>query len=139
MCSKYYQPVKGHNQILVSIVLTPLCMCCGYDEVSAAVREHRPLVVDVRRVDEFAAGHIPGAANIPLHHIEEAFGLSEERFLAQYGVQKPGRGETFLPYCKLGIRATKARDKLHRLGYSRVTAYSGSFTEWVQMGREVEK
>ena len=125
--------------MLVPIILTPLYMCCGYGEVSTAVRDRRPLVVDVRRVDEFAAGHIPGAANIPLHLIEEAFGLSEERFLAQYGVQKPGRGDTFIPYCKLGIRATRARDKLHRLGYSRVTAYSGSFTEWVQKGREVEK
>jgi rhodanese-related sulfurtransferase len=36
----------------------------------AQVRHHRPVaVLDVRRVKEYAAGHIDGAVNIPLHEL----------------------------------------------------------------------
>ena len=35
-------------------------------ELDALLRADQALVVDVREVDEFAAGHIPGAINMPL-------------------------------------------------------------------------
>ena len=34
--------------------------------LDAMLREGRALVIDVREADEFAAGHIPGAVNMPL-------------------------------------------------------------------------
>ena len=35
-------------------------------ELNAMLADNAALVVDVREVDEFAAGHIPGAINMPL-------------------------------------------------------------------------
>ena len=31
------------------------------------------------------------------------------------------------------------RDKLNEMGYNMVKAYTGSITEWVKMGGEIEK
>ena len=36
-------------------------------------------------------------------------------------------------------RATKMRDKLNEMGYNMVKAYTGSITEWVKLGGEIEK
>jgi rhodanese-related sulfurtransferase len=36
------------------------------DELAAMLRADEALVIDVREPDEFAAGHIPGAINMPL-------------------------------------------------------------------------
>ena len=41
----------------------------GYEGVYAAVAAKEPLIVDVRTEDEFAAGRIPGATNIPLSEV----------------------------------------------------------------------
>lgn len=116
-----------------------VAMSCGYDEVAAAVVAKQPHIVDVRTEDEFASGRIPGATNIPLSEVEFAFSLPEEKFQAKYGISKPSKNTTFITSCKVGGRATKMRDKLHEMGYKMVKAYTGSLTEWIKMGGEVEK
>jgi len=40
-----------------------------FASVGAAVSAGKPLIVDVRTEDEFAAGRIPGAVNIPLSEV----------------------------------------------------------------------
>lgn len=69
----------------------------------AHVRHHRPVVVlDVRRADEYAGGHIEGALNIPIHEL-------------------PGRlhevpnGEVWV-HCASGYRASVAASFLARDG-----------------------
>ena len=43
------------------------------------------LVVDVREPDEFAAGHVPGAINLPLSQLRRWYGeLPRDRTLAVY-------------------------------------------------------
>jgi len=110
-----------------------------FEEVVAAVEAKQPVIVDVRTEDEFASGRIPGAANIPLSEVEYAFNLPEEKFRAKYGISKPNKTSTFITSCKIGGRATKMRDKLNTMGYNMVKAYTGSITEWIKLGGEIEK
>ena len=71
--------------------------------------------------------------------VEYAFNLPEEKFRAKYGISKPAKSSPFITSCKMGGRATKMRDKLHEMGWNMVSAYTGSLTEWIKMGRELEK
>ena len=107
--------------------------------VGAAVSAGKPLIVDVRTEDEFAAGRIPGAVNIPLSEVEFAFSLPEKKFMDSHGISKPGTGDLIITSCKVGGRAAKMRDKLGQMGYTNVQAYPGSFSDWLAKGGLVEK
>lgn len=71
-------------------------------------------IVDVRRADEFVAGHIPGAINVPNEEIgPEAPGAL------------PDRDQLILLYCRSGNRSKQASEKLAALGYTRVVEFGG--------------
>ena len=72
------------------------------------------LIVDVRRADEFTAGHIPGAINVP----NEEIGPEAPSAL-------PDRDQLLLVYCRSGNRSKQAAEKLAALGYSRVVEFGG--------------
>ena len=42
-----------------------------YDHVVAAVKEGKPLVLDVRTREEHSEGFIPGAVNVPLAKVKQ--------------------------------------------------------------------
>ena len=65
--------------------------------------------------------------------------MPEEKFRSLYGISKPSKTAPFITSCKVGGRATKMRDKLNEMGYNMVKAYTGSMTEWIQKGGQVEK
>ncbi len=62
-------------------------------------------VLDVREPDEFAAGHLPGAVNVPR-------GMLEFRI----GELQPDGDAAILLYCKTSGRAALATQSLHSLG-----------------------
>jgi phage shock protein E len=74
-------------------------------------------VVDVRTPQEFAAGHVPGALNIP--HDEIA------RRAAEIGPPST----KVVVYCRSGRRSAIAADALGKLGYPQVYDL-GSFSAW---------
>ena len=76
------------------------------------------LVVDVRRPEEYATGHIPGAICIPNESIGDA--MPEEL---------PNPDQILLLYCRSGNRSKQAAEKLFALGYSRVYEFGG-ITDW---------
>ncbi len=70
------------------------------EELLERTREGLVTVLDVRPPDEFAAGHLPGAINIPLSELEERVGeLADGREVIAYC-----RG----PYCVLSFEAVAA-------------------------------
>lgn len=89
-------------------------------------REGLVTVLDVRPVEEFAAGHLPGAINIPLSELEKHLDqLPSSRKVVAYC-----RG----PYCVLAFDAvTKLREK-------GINAFrlDGGFPEWKLDGLPVE-
>jgi phage shock protein E len=86
-----------------------------------------PAIVDVRTPAEYAAGHIPGAINIP--HTELATRLAE----------LPGKKSTeIVVHCQGGGRAAAAEKVLAEQGYTDVRDLQGHFGGWIQQGLPVE-
>ena len=69
------------------------------------------VVIDVREYDEYAAGHLPGAINIPRGVLEFKIGMVPEC------ANKAG---AFLIYCRTSGRAALSAVQLQRIGYSNV-------------------
>ncbi|MEO3679637.1 rhodanese-like domain-containing protein [Rheinheimera fenheensis] len=70
--------------------------------------------LDVRSADEFAAGHVDGAINIP--HTEIA---------ARIGELQLAKDANIALYCGSGRRAGIAIETLQQLGYTRLTNHGG--------------
>ncbi len=87
-----------------------------------------PLVLDVRTPEEYAAGHVPGAVNLP--HDQAAARLEELR---------PYRDRTIVLYCKSGRRAGIAADTLAQAGFGPLRHLAGDMPGWVSAGLPVEK
>lgn len=72
------------------------------------------IIVDVRRPDEYADGHIPNAINIP----NENIGSDEIPEL-------PDKNQTIYVYCRSGNRSKQAAKKLVELGYTDIIEFGG--------------
>ena len=85
------------------------------------------VIVDVRRQDEFDAGHIPGALLIPNETITDA---RPERL--------PDLEQVILLYCRSGNRSKQAAQKLADMGYINVYEFGGinTWTGEIVTGRE---
>lgn len=78
------------------------------DEAKALVRDGA-LLLDVRTPEEFAAGHVGGAVNIPVQQLEAALGTFPAR-----------EDQDIVVYCQSGRRSANAAGILQRAGYSKV-------------------
>ncbi len=76
------------------------------------------IIVDVRRQDEYEAGHISDAILIP----NETIGTDAI-------AQLPDKEAVILVYCRTGIRARDAAQKLADLGYKNVYDFGG-IADW---------
>jgi phage shock protein E len=77
---------------------------------AAIAREHLKkgaLLLDVRTVEEFTAGHLTNAVNIPLDQIKEAVPR-----------RLPDKGKVLLLHCRSGRRSGIAEQQLRSLGYT---------------------
>ena len=72
------------------------------------------IILDVRRADEFAEGHIPGAINVA----NEDIGDEEIAEL-------PDKNQTIYVYCRSGNRSKQAAEKLVNLGYKNIIEFGG--------------
>lgn len=83
------------------------------------------VVLDVRSPGEFAAGHVPGAMNIPHDRIGE--------HLAEVP-----RDKDVVLYCQSGRRAGIAAQVLAEQGYTRLFHLEGDIAAWKALGRPLE-
>lgn len=72
------------------------------------------IILDVRRADEFAGGHIPGAINVA----NESIGTDDIEEL-------PDKNQTIYVYCRSGNRSKQASEKLAALGYTNIIEFGG--------------
>lgn len=84
------------------------------------------LLLDVREPAEFAAGHLPGAINIPRGLVEFKID-SHPDFQGQQ--QAP-----IVVYCQTGGRSALAALALNQLGYSGAVSMAGGFKAWAESG-----
>ena len=84
------------------------------NHINDAVEEWRNIadavLIDVREADEFRAGHIPGAINVPLSEIH-SIGIPKDK-------------QVFV-YCLRGTRSRQAVGKMKKMGYTKVKSIWG--------------
>jgi len=86
------------------------------------------LIIDVREPAEYAAGHVPGALNIPR-------GLIEFRIWPHVGFpDKLDLSAKITLYCGSGARAALAAKSLRDLKFTNVTAADMRFEDWTRAG-----
>lgn len=101
---------------------------CTPQQAAEQLAAGQRLVLDVREADEYAAGHLPGAVNIPRGVLE--FRLSADAALAN-------SAQPLLVYCKSGGRSALAAWVLQEMGYSQVLSVAGGFDACVAAGLPV--
>ena len=84
------------------------------EAVAIMEKETGYIILDVRRPDEFAAGHIPNAINVP----NESIGTAEIPEL-------PDKNQLIMVYCRSGRRSKEASEKLVKLGYTNIVEFGG--------------
>lgn len=84
------------------------------DAVAMMAQKTGYVILDVRRPDEFAAGHIPNAINVP----NETIGTDEIPEL-------PDKDQLIMVYCRSGRRSKEASEKLVKLGYTNIVEFGG--------------
>ena len=112
--------------ILILLFLMTVAICTGktpktYKMVSMAegieIAKKNPdaIIVDVRRDDEYKAGHIPGAVLLTMETITEE---TATKVL-------PDKNQMILIYCRSGRRSKIAAQSLLELGYTNLIEFGG--------------
>ena len=101
----------------------------AWQEIS--VQEFAPtkntLIFDVREIDEYQDGHIPGAINVPLSGLEHDFS------------RIPTDGTIYV-VCRSGARSARACDFLTQQSTHQAVTFinvGGGTAGWIAEGREV--
>ena len=128
------------NILLIALVVVsgvalilPMLMRSGANDVNPAaatllINREDAQVIDVREADEFAAGHLPEAKNVPLAKLADR--ISEiERF----------KDKPVIVCCASGMRSGKACGELRKLGFAKIHNLSGGIDAWVGAGYPVKK
>ncbi len=82
--------------------------------------------IDVREVDEWQEGHLPGATHVPRGYLESRIeGVVTDK------------SQPVVLYCAAGNRSAFAAKTLEELGYTDVHSLAGGFTDWKRNGLEI--
>jgi len=92
------------------------------------INRQRAVVVDVREPEEFAAGHMIGAKNVPLNQLEEKLAAAVKN-----------KTVPLLLVCANGARAQRAVGRAKKLGYEQAQAVAGGLKSWKEANLPVEK
>ena len=120
---KWYYTITVPVLLVIQIVAAVLLLSsCGasYEQISQEEAmqmmqaQSDYLIVDVRRPDEFAEGHIKDAINVPNEDITD--GMPE---------LLPDKDQLLLIYCRSGNRSKEASRKLVDIGYTNVYEFGG--------------
>ena len=98
-------------------------------DVKAFIEAANPVVIDVRRPEEYAAGHLEAAA-LQLDYYAPDF---KER------LGKLDKGAPYLIYCRSGHRSGLALGIMKELGFTDIHDIEGGITAWTAAGLPVVK
>lgn len=92
--------------------------------VQQAIADGTHAIVDVREPHEYAAGHVPGAVNLPLSRFDPA---------------KLPKGRPVILTCQAGGRSARACGAARQAGREDVINHRGGFGGWAGSGGKVER
>lgn len=121
--------------ILLAFMLMPVFAFAGIEnadvnKVEEYIKSGKYIVVDVRKAEEFAAGHIKGAGNIDYYN-DDFETLFEEKYT--------DKNQGYILYCRSGMRSQYSAEILEELGYTNLVNMTGGFLSWQDAGKPVEK
>lgn len=87
-------------------------------------------IIDVREPEEFAAGHLPGAINLPRGVLEFKIGTVNEC---------ADKSAPYVLYCRTGGRSALSAVQLQRIGYASVVSMAGGYEAWDKEQRPTDK
>ena len=92
------------------------------------INREKAVVVDVSETEEFAAGHVGGAKNVPFSELESKLpGLVKNKALP------------LILVCASGARANRAVAVAKKLGYEQAQALGGGLKAWKEANLPLEK
>jgi rhodanese-related sulfurtransferase len=97
-------------------------------EAVQLINRERAVVVDVCEAEEFAAGHVGGAKNVPVAQLEQR--LPE--------VVK-NKTVPLILVCASGARASRALGVAKKLGYDKAQVLAGGMKSWKEANLPVER
>ena len=102
----------------------------GLDAAQAVqlINREKAVVIDVCEANEFAAGHVGGAKNIPLNQLEEKLTAAVKN-----------KARPVILVCQSGARSNRAVAIAKKLGYEQAQSLSGGLSAWRTANLPVEK
>jgi rhodanese-related sulfurtransferase len=92
------------------------------------INREKAVVIDVCEANEYAAGHVGGAKNIPLSQLEQKLpGMVKNKALPVILV------------CQSGARSSRAVGIAKKLGYEQAQSLGGGLGAWTKANLPVEK
>ena len=92
------------------------------------INREKAVIVDVSEADEFAAGHVGGAKNVPFSELEEKLAAAAKN-----------KALPLILVCATGARANRAVAVAKKLGYEQAQALCGGLKAWKEANLPVEK
>jgi len=93
------------------------------------------VLIDVRSIEEFTAGHAPDSDHIPYPRVKGKdktdpayMAMSPEEFLAEVSKRHPDKSTPILTMCASGGRSAMAANILAKAGYSNVSSVWTGYT-----------
>jgi rhodanese-related sulfurtransferase len=116
-----------------SLLLWPVIQGATTLGLSAAgavqlINREKAVVIDVCEAEEFAAGHVGGAKNIPLNQLE-----------AKLTSTVKNKSLPLILVCQTGARSGRAVDIVKKLGYEQAQSLGGGLKAWRMANLPVEK
>lgn len=97
-------------------------------EATLLINREDAQVIDVREADEFAAGHLPEAKNLPLSKLVDRANEIEKL-----------KDKAVIVCCASGMRSNKACAELKKLGFAKLYNLAGGVDAWVGAGYPIKK
>lgn len=129
------QHIKRNRWLFFTITFLIAALCgsfCANGQDTAAgktvsqnkfqrlIKKKNTVLLDVRTIEEYKAGHIPNSAQIDV--------LKKDEFKTNLnGLDK---NKTYLVYCRSGKRSKEAMRIMKELGFNRLYDLEGGFSKW---------
>jgi rhodanese-related sulfurtransferase len=97
-------------------------------QVTQMINRGKSLVLDVRTVAEFDAGHLPDAKNIPAAELAKRIGELDK-----------SKSKSIILVCQSGTRSASAATVLEKAGFADVVGLDGGIDAWKTLGLPVTK
>jgi rhodanese-related sulfurtransferase len=92
------------------------------------INREKAVVIDVSETEEFAAGHVGGAKNVPFGELEDKLPAAAKN-----------KTLPLILVCATGARANRALAVAKKLGYEQAQVLGGGLKAWKEANLPVEK